>query len=182
MGRGKKYENDEAAKTAQKEQIKNSNKKYQDQRKEFRNNVSVEQASLIKLLNKHIIKDTEFITGALQIVNELIEDEIITKVRAETPTEVHAETPSDTPSEAKTESDTDSKNNVTDDDIITEEEKKILESVKEKEEEPKAEPKPKKKYTRKPKVDGEEKPKRKYTRKPKVEVPVIGASKVEEIL
>jgi hypothetical protein len=73
MGRVRKYDNPEEAKSVQKEQIKNSNKKYQDQRRDFKNKAHPEQLQLVKTLNKHVIEDREFLVGTLMIVTEFTE-------------------------------------------------------------------------------------------------------------
>jgi hypothetical protein len=65
MGRVKKYDDPEAAKVAQKEQIRKSNQKYQAKRKKFRADASKDQLTLVKLLNDFVIKDTEWITATL---------------------------------------------------------------------------------------------------------------------
>jgi hypothetical protein len=76
MGRGKKYDNVDEAKQAQKEQIRKSNQKYQAERREFRKAAYNEQLELVKLLNKHVIRDKEFLDGTLTIVQEYIEDNV----------------------------------------------------------------------------------------------------------
>jgi hypothetical protein len=76
MGRVKKFDSTEEAKLAQKEQIKKSNQKYQAERREFRKAAYNEQLELVKLLNKHVIRDKEFLEGTLMIVQEYIDDDI----------------------------------------------------------------------------------------------------------
>jgi septum formation inhibitor MinC len=76
MGRVKKYDNADEAKQAQKEQIRKSNQKYQAERREFKKAAYNEQLELVKLLNKHVIRDKEFLAGTLQIVQEYVEDNI----------------------------------------------------------------------------------------------------------
>jgi hypothetical protein len=72
MGRVKKYENDEEAKQIQKEQIRKSNQKYQAERKAFRKEAFNEQLLLVKLLNKYVIKDKEFLSTTLEKVKVMI--------------------------------------------------------------------------------------------------------------
>jgi hypothetical protein len=74
MERVKKYENTEESKTAQKEQIKKSNQKYQAERREFRKNAFIQQQELVKLLNKNIIPDKEFLTRTLETVQAIIRE------------------------------------------------------------------------------------------------------------
>jgi hypothetical protein len=76
MGRVKKYDNADEAKQAQKEQIRKSNQKYQAERREFRKQAYNEQLELVRLLNKHVIHDKEFLNGTLMIVQEYIDDNI----------------------------------------------------------------------------------------------------------
>jgi hypothetical protein len=74
MGRVKKYENNEEAKIAQKEQIRKSNQKYQAERKEFRSKVFPEQLELVKLLNKNVIKDEKYLQSTLSTIRQYIKE------------------------------------------------------------------------------------------------------------
>jgi hypothetical protein len=67
MGRVKVYTSEEA-KTKQKEQIKKANQKYREQRKEFKNKVFNEQLRVVKILNKTIVDDKEFVNDLLSKV------------------------------------------------------------------------------------------------------------------
>jgi DNA polymerase sigma len=75
MGRVKIYEDDEKAKEAQREQIRKSNQKYQAERREFRKNALIQQQQLVKLLNKNIIRDKQFLTKTLETVMEIIKED-----------------------------------------------------------------------------------------------------------
>jgi hypothetical protein len=74
MGRVKKYESDAEARKAQKEQIQKSNKKYQEERKKFKNEACKEQIELAKILNKYVVYDFEFIRGTLKWVKQFVDD------------------------------------------------------------------------------------------------------------
>jgi hypothetical protein len=75
MGRARKYSDDEEAMKAKKEQIKKSNQKYQQQRKDFREKAFNEQPLLVKLLNKHVVTDKEWLTELLRVVMEMTQPE-----------------------------------------------------------------------------------------------------------
>jgi hypothetical protein len=83
MGRVKKYDNPEEAKQAQKDQIKKSNQKYQEERKLFRQHAHNEQLELVKLLNKHKVEDKDFLADTLEAVKEYIGDDVDVKKEEE---------------------------------------------------------------------------------------------------
>jgi hypothetical protein len=83
MGRTKVYENSEEAKTAQKEQIKKSNQKYQADRKAFRSKAFPEQLELVKLLNKNIINDEQYLQSTLTSVRQKIKESEISETGKE---------------------------------------------------------------------------------------------------
>jgi hypothetical protein len=130
MGRSAKYQTEEEAKQAQKEQIKKSNQKYQAERKEFRRLAYTEQLELVKLLNKHVIHDKEFLAGTLMIVQEYVDDEI-----AEPEGEELVDEKGETTKNVE--------------EVLDKPEKSHVEEVKEEEKKEEKKEKPKRKYVRK---------------------------------
>jgi hypothetical protein len=70
MGRTKKYETAEQANQAQKEQIRLANQKYGRGRKAHKDKVFNEQLLIIKLLNKNVVEDKEFLVEMLKQIEE----------------------------------------------------------------------------------------------------------------
>ena len=102
MGRVKKYENDEKAKEAQKLHIKLANQKYRNERKTFRENASNEQLAIIKVLNKTVIGDVDFLANILDAIEKkILVEKPVEEKEKETETETEKTSETETEPEAK---------------------------------------------------------------------------------